>query len=73
MASSVFLLSSLSALVSFRPVRSDCVLRGDWDLEFEEVACFFRHSSSDITDMVFYTFLAFDLNFVMNPSYDLGI
>ena len=73
MASAVFRSNSSSSLVSFRPVVSDCVLRGDRYFEFEELACFFRHSSSDITDIVFYSFLTFDLNLVVNPGYDLGV
>jgi hypothetical protein len=50
------------------------MLCGNADFELESTACFLRHSSSDITDIFGYLLvLAGDLDFVVYPTYDVGI
>jgi len=63
-----------STSVGLSPSKSHGMLAGDGDLKVESAACFFRHSSSDITDIFCCSLvLTGDLDFVVYPAHYVGI
>ena len=60
--------------VRFTPSLPQGIFCGNGDFKFEMTACFLRHSSSDITDMICYSFcLASNLNLIVDPAHDEGL